>query len=160
MPFSMIDRIVAYEKGKRLTAVKVLSRSEEYLAEHFPSFPIMPGVLMLEAMVQAAAWLMRLSEGFSPPVILLREVKAVRYGSVVRPGDELRVEVEYAGLVEGDASFKGAGRVGERNAVVGRFVLRRVPLIRLDPGLGAADEEIARVLRSQLPALMECAREI
>lgn len=158
MSFSMLDRIVAHEKGKRLEALKVLSRGEEYLAEHFPSFPIMPGVLMLEAMVQAAAWLMRLSDGFSPPVILLREVKALRYGSVVRPGDELRIEVQYTGRAVGEASFKGSGRVGERNAVVGRFALRRVPLALLDPGLGAADETIARALQAELPSLMESGR--
>ncbi len=158
MLFSMIDQIVKCEKGKRLAALKVLSRGEEYLADHFPSFPIMPGVLMLEAMVQAGAWLMRLSEGFSPPVILLREVRAVRYGSVVKPGDELRVEVELAGRDGEDASFKGSGRVGERNAVVGRFVLRRISLARLDPGLEGAEVDIARFLEGQLSSLMESGR--
>jgi len=47
MRFSMIDRIVRYEPGKKIEAVKLLSRSEDYLADHFPRFPIMPGVLML-----------------------------------------------------------------------------------------------------------------
>jgi 3-hydroxyacyl-[acyl-carrier-protein] dehydratase len=158
MSLSMIDRIVGYEKGKRLSALKVLSRGEEYLADHFPSFPILPGVLMLEAMVQAGAWLMRLSEGFSPPVIVLREARAVRYGNVVKPGDELRVEVELVHGGGGEASFKGSGRTGDKNAVLGRFVLRRVPLARLGPGLAQTDETIARLLEERLPSLMECDR--
>ncbi len=158
MNLSMVDRIVAYEKGKRLEAVKVLSRGEEYLADHFPTFPIMPGVLMLEAMAEAAAWLMLLSGGFSPPLIVLRGAKAVRYGHVVRPGDELRVEVERTGGTDSNALFKGIGRSGGRNAVVGRFALSRVPLRRLDPSLAGAEEEIERFLRSRLSSLMECGR--
>jgi 3-hydroxyacyl-[acyl-carrier-protein] dehydratase len=113
---------------------------------------------MLEAMVQAGAWLMRLSEGFSPPVIVLREARAVRYGSVVKPGDELRVEVELVHGGGGEAAFKGIGRTGDRNAVLGRFVLRRVPLARLGPGLERTDEAIARLLEERLPSLMECGR--
>ena len=57
MRFTLVDRIVALEPGKTITAVKNLSLAEEYLADHFPGFPVLPGVLMLEAMTQAAAWL-------------------------------------------------------------------------------------------------------
>ena len=160
MRFNLLDRIDDVEPGRLLRASKNLTLGEEYLADHFPSFPILPGVLMLEAMVQAGAWLMRLSGGFSPPVIVLREARAVRYGSVVRPGDELRVEVELLGAEGDEAAFKGTGRVGDRNAVVGRFVLRRVSLARLAPGLAATEEEIARLLEGRLPALMECGRGI
>ena len=62
MRFSLIDRIVELEPGERVTATKSLTMAEEYLADHFPHFPVMPGVLMLEAMTQAGAWLVRVSE--------------------------------------------------------------------------------------------------
>lgn len=160
MFFSMIDRIVSYEKGKHLTALKTLSLCEEYLADHFPAFPIMPGVLMLEALAQAGAWLLRLSEGFSHSVFLLREVSAVRYGSVVRPGDELRLEVAVVNRSGSGVVFRGSGKVKGRNAVVGRFVLTSQPLSELCPHLNEVDEKISRFFEGRLAALMECERKI
>ena len=55
MRFTLLDRIIDFEPGDRITAVKSLAMAEEYLADHFPNFPVMPGVLMLEAMTQAGA---------------------------------------------------------------------------------------------------------
>ena len=66
MRFTLIDRIVDFQPGVRLTAMKSLTMTEEYLGDHFPNFPVMPGVLMLEAMTQAAAWLVRAERGFRP----------------------------------------------------------------------------------------------
>ena len=59
MRFHLIDRIDTCEPGKTLTAVKLLALGEEYLADHFPKCPVMPGVLMLQAVVEAASWLWR-----------------------------------------------------------------------------------------------------
>ena len=66
MRFTLIDRIVELEPGARITATKSLTMAEEYLGDHFPNFPVMPGVLMLEAMTQTAAWLIRAERGFRP----------------------------------------------------------------------------------------------
>lgn len=160
MFFSMIDRIVSYEKGMRIAALKTLSLCEDYLADHFPAFPIMPGVLMLEAMVQAGSWLLRLSDGFSHSVFLLREVRSLRYGSVVKPGDELWLEVAIVDRSGDSTSFRGSGKVNGRNAVVGRFVLKRRPLNGLFPHLNEADEKISRFFEDRLASLMECARPL
>ena len=65
MRFTLIDHIVTLEADTEITAVKTLSMAEEYLADHFPHFPVMPGVLMLEALTQSAAWLIRVSEDFA-----------------------------------------------------------------------------------------------
>src|SRR5690349_1993879 len=62
MRFTLIDRIVELEPGARIKAIKALSMAEEYLGDHFPKFPVLPGVLMLEALTQAGAWLVRSSE--------------------------------------------------------------------------------------------------
>jgi 3-hydroxyacyl-[acyl-carrier-protein] dehydratase len=69
MRFTLLDRITDLEVGKRITASKSLSLAEEYLADHFPSAPVMPGVMMLEALVQASAWLVRVSEDFARALI-------------------------------------------------------------------------------------------
>ena len=73
MRFSLVDRITELSEGKHITAIKVLTLAEEYLADHFPRFPVMPGVMMLEAMYQASAWLIRKSEDFAHTMVVLRE---------------------------------------------------------------------------------------
>ena len=75
MRFNLIDRLLEVQPGKLLRAIKYLTLGEEYLADHFPSFPVMPGVLMLEAVVEAGAWLLRLTEDFKHSVIVLREAQ-------------------------------------------------------------------------------------
>src|SRR5215813_14669037 len=97
MRFHLIDRIVEVNQGKSLRAVKNLTLGEEYLADHFPTFPVMPGVLMLQTLVEAGAWLLRLSEDFRHSVIVLREAKNVKYGTFMVPGNRLHVEVELVG---------------------------------------------------------------
>ena len=91
MRFALVDRIVALESGQSITAVKNLSLSEEYLADHFPGFPVLPGVLMLEVMVQTGAWLMRFSEDFRYSTILLKQARALKFNSFVTPGRTLSV---------------------------------------------------------------------
>src|SRR5262245_59768808 len=81
MRFHLIDRIVEVRPGQGLRAVKNLTLGEEYLADHFPTFPVMPGVLMLQTLVEAGSWLLRLGEDFRHSVIVLREVKNIKYGT-------------------------------------------------------------------------------
>ena len=90
MKFCLVDRIESIEPGKRIVTIKALSLAEEYLADHFPIFPVMPGVLMVEAMVQSAAWLVRVEQDFSKSLILLSSARNVRYGNFVAPGMVLR----------------------------------------------------------------------
>ena len=84
MRFTLIDHVVELELGKKIVAVKNLSMAEEYLADHFPGFPVMPGVLMLEAMTQAGAWLVRASEDFAHSMVVLKQVGNVKYGPICR----------------------------------------------------------------------------
>src|ERR1700694_1397885 len=109
MRFNLVDRLLDFEPGKRIRMVKNLTLAEEYLADHFPSFPVMPGVLMLETLVEAGAWLLRLTDDFQHSVIVLRGARNVKYGSFMEPGRQMAISVE---LVErnGDlATFKGKG---------------------------------------------------
>src|SRR6185312_10722109 len=119
MRFVLIDRILEVEtqrcrlsgtqaikgQGPRLTAVKNLSLAEEYLSDHFPGFPVMPGVLMLEALTQAGAWLIRDSEDFAKSIIILKQAKTIKYGSFVEPGRQLEIRVELVSQDEHDTVF-------------------------------------------------------
>ena len=71
MRFKLLDRIIDLKPGASITAVKGLVLAEDYLADHFPQFPVMPGVFMLEAMTQASAWLIRVSEDFQHSMVVL-----------------------------------------------------------------------------------------
>src|SRR5690348_8550182 len=123
MRFNLIDRIVAVQPGKSLQAVKNLTLAEEYLADHFPTFPVMPGVLMLQTLVEAGAWLLRLSEDFRHSVIALREARNVKYGTFMEPGRQMEVAVELVGREEGLATFKGKGEMGGQATVSARLTL-------------------------------------
>ena len=136
MRFQLVDRVV--ERGSdRLVAVKAVTAAEEYLADHFPGFPVLPGVMMLEALVQAARELA--SEAAEPMVV--SDVRNVKYGNMVRPGQTLRVEVTLRNRDDDGYDFQGTGTVDGRVAVQGRF--RLVPLsglTRVDTPPEAAPE--------------------
>src|SRR3954469_21440845 len=109
MRFNLIDRIVEVQPGRTLRAVKNLTLGEEYLADHFPTFPVMPGVLMLQTLVEAGAWLLRLTDDFTHSTIVLREVKNIKYGAFMEPGKQMTVNVELSEKGNGLATFKGKG---------------------------------------------------
>jgi 3-hydroxyacyl-[acyl-carrier-protein] dehydratase len=153
MRFTLTDRIVEVQPGKVLRAVKNLTLGEEYLADHFPSFPVMPGVLMLQAVVEAGAWLLRLTEDFKHSVIVLREARNVKYGSFMEPGRQMQITVE---LLENNATlatFKGKGESEGQTTVSARLVLARYNLRERDPAWQAADERLVRHYRDMLPLL-------
>src|SRR4029078_11551248 len=109
MLFVLIDRILDIQKGQAIHAVKNLSLAEEYLADHFPGFPAMPGVLMLEALTQAGAWLIRDLEDFAHSIIVLKQAKTIKYGSFVEPGRQLQLKVDLVTNTDTETTFKGVG---------------------------------------------------
>ena len=106
MKFILVDRIIALAPPDRIVTSKCLTLAEEYLADHFPTFPVMPGVLMLESMVQSAAWLVRATQDFSHSMVVLEEAKNVNYKSFVSPGRTLKVTVESIRIEERTSEFK------------------------------------------------------
>src|SRR5580692_9776189 len=104
MRFNLVDRIIEVQPGKSLRAVKNLTLGEEYLADHFPTFPVMPGVLMLETLVEASAWLLRLTDDFKHSMIVLREARNVKYGTFMEPGRQMALRVELVEQDEGSAT--------------------------------------------------------
>jgi 3-hydroxyacyl-[acyl-carrier-protein] dehydratase len=106
MHFSLIDRILSRDEDS-LTAIKHVSAAEEYLQDHFPTYPVLPGVLMLEAMVQAAREL----AGNPCPPLVLGKVAALKYGAMVRPGDSIVIHVQCADLATSEPIFRGEVRL-------------------------------------------------
>lgn len=147
MRFVLIDRIVDLVPGKSVVAVKNLSLAEEYLADHFPGFPVMPGVLMLEALTQAGAWLIRETEDFAHSVILLKQARTIKYGSFVEPGRQLELRVDLIEHGPGETTFKGKGIIDNQVMVQGRFTLTRYNLRDRNPALHATDASIVEGLR-------------
>lgn len=159
MKFQLVDKIVSIEPGKRIVTIKALSLAEEYLADHFPAFPVLPGVLMIEAMVQSAAWLVRVQQNFAKSVIELSAARNVRPASFVKPGDVLRCELDAQEITDSSAKFKGAGFVGDQPILSGRLELKCLNLAEIDPRLASADGAIVAQLREQFkliggPALL------
>ena len=120
MKFNLVDRI-EHLSDERIVAVKYVSLAEEYLADHFPTFPVLPGVMMLEALTQAAGWLMHHRTGFGCSMAVLKEARNVKYGRFVAPGGALRVEVELTKPTDAGAAFKASGTVDDAQAVQARI---------------------------------------
>jgi len=98
-PFLLVDRVVEIEPHKRLRAIKNVTLNEPFFQGHFPGHPIMPGVLIIEAMAQAAGLLTQLSNPPRPadeekPLYYLVKVDKARFSRIVVPGDQLSLEVE------------------------------------------------------------------
>jgi 3-hydroxymyristoyl/3-hydroxydecanoyl-(acyl carrier protein) dehydratase len=139
MKFQLIDHVIE-QTADRIIAVKNVSLAEEYLGDHFPTFPVLPGVLMVETMVQAARIML---EPRGDSRLVLGEVRALKFGNFVRPGETLEVEVTLArDLGDGSYQCKGTGRLrrngvpsnaaagpginGGETAVAGRFTMRPI----------------------------------
>jgi 3-hydroxyacyl-[acyl-carrier-protein] dehydratase len=147
MRFTLIDRIVELEPGVKITAIKALSMAEEYLGDHFPGFPVMPGVLMLEAMTQASAWLVRASEDFAHSMVVLRQAANVKYGHFVEPGHTLCVTAEILSQTEEMTKLKAQGIVDGQTSVSARLVLERYNLADRHPARRDADEAVRYKMR-------------
>ncbi len=139
MHFNLVDRVIE-QSADRIVTIKHVSSAEEYLQDHFATFPVLPGVLMLEAMVQAARRL-------AGERLVLGRVRALKYGRFVRPGATLLVEVTAGKETNGERDFRGectviepeadlrpagssalTNRDGGPLAASGRFALRPVRL--------------------------------
>jgi len=115
-PLLMIDRVLECEPGKRILALKNVSANEPYFPGHFPHRPVMPGVLILEAMAQAAGILVFRTLGSRPDdksVYYYAGIDNARFKRPVEPGDQLRIEVLILGSKRGVWKFGCTARVGE-----------------------------------------------
>lgn len=153
MRFTLLDRITELQPGVKVSAIKNLTLAEEYLADHFPGFPVMPGVLMLEALTQAAAWLVRASEDFAHSMVVLKEVRNIKYSNFVEPGQTLVVSAEILEQDERLTRLKGQGTVEGAVTVSGRLILERYNLADEAPGRAVNDTVVRHQLRELFASL-------
>ncbi|MBT9614014.1 MAG: 3-hydroxyacyl-ACP dehydratase FabZ [Burkholderiales bacterium] len=116
-PFLLVDRVETVEPGKRIVAIKNVSINEPFFPGHFPNRPVMPGVLILEAMAQVAAILSFKTAGTKPDansVYYFVGIDNARFKKPVEPGDQLRLEVEITRTIKGIWKFAAKAFVGEQ----------------------------------------------
>ncbi|MBV8781606.1 MAG: beta-hydroxyacyl-ACP dehydratase [Phycisphaerae bacterium] len=148
MKFNLIDKVESLT-DERIVAVKYVSLAEEYLADHFPTFPVLPGVMMLEALTQAAAWLLHRRRDFGCSMAVLKEARNVKYGRFVAPGNALRVNVEINKLTDTGATFKAVGELDGEQALAARLELAYFNLADRRPELANVDEALRAHNRSR-----------
>lgn len=153
MPLPQLDQILKLDPGNSIRAVKCLSLSEDYLQDHFPRFPVMPGVLMLEALYQASAWLVRATYDFDRPNVVLREARNVKYQDFVAPGRQLVVEASIFKTDDFVVTLKVQGSIEDKVAVSGRLVLERVEPDQVNSAMVALLPRTRMELREQLALL-------
>jgi 3-hydroxyacyl-[acyl-carrier-protein] dehydratase len=115
-PFLLIDRVISYEKDKRLVAIKNVTVNEPFFEGHFPHYAVMPGVLIIEAMAQAAAVLSLRSLGHKHDgrwIYYFVGIDGARFKRPVTPGDQLTIEVDAGRTSRGIGKFTGVAKVGD-----------------------------------------------
>ncbi|GIW93479.1 MAG: beta-hydroxyacyl-ACP dehydratase [Pirellulaceae bacterium] len=147
MKFCQLDQIIELSPGQRIVALRRVTGREEYLRDHFPRFPVLPGVLMLEALFQAAAWLIYATEDFRFPVVTLKEARNIKFTDFVEPGETLTVTAEVIQWETPIVTLKAQGAVDGTIAVSGRLVVDRYGSQDRDPRRLAVDGLVRRELR-------------
>lgn len=117
-PFLLVDRVIDVTLGQSIVAYKNLTINEPFFQGHFPGHPVMPGVLIIEALAQAAGVLVRLStragDGDAKPLFYLVKVDKARFSAMVVPGDQLRLEVTLKRTLRGMGLFEARALVDGR----------------------------------------------
>ena len=127
MKFCFVDRITKVEEGVGITVTKAVSFGEDYLADHFPGAPIMPGAMMMEAAIEAACWFLRKERGFSAEDYNVSKIGQAKFSRVLRPGDVLTIDLKKLDESEDRQvfSFRAKGSSSEGAKVFSlRFSLR------------------------------------
>lgn len=117
-PFLLIDKIIAYEVAKSITAIKNVSINEQFFQGHFPTYPVMPGVLIVEAMAQTSGILTVLTYGErqEDEMYFFAGIDKARFKRQVIPGDQLRIEVVVQKVSRGLGKYKACAFVDDKLA--------------------------------------------
>jgi len=149
MRFILIDKVISLDKGKQIKAVKNVTLAEEYLADHFPDFPVLPGVLLLEGLIESASWLVRETENFAHSMILLEHARNVKYRSFLAPGSQIEYSVEAKTIEQDVSSFSGFGSSDGERIVEARFGLRHFNLASREAKMASVDAAIIENLKKR-----------
>ena len=153
MRFRQLDQIVDLQPGVKITAKRTLSGRDHYFRDHFPSFPVLPGVLSLEMMFQACDWLVRKTDQFSRSMLLLKEVRNAKFSGFVRPGQSLAVSAEVKTLDEQLGKLVARVTVEDKVVASARLVVERFNLADRVPARAATDRLLRARKRRQYEVL-------
>jgi 3-hydroxyacyl-[acyl-carrier-protein] dehydratase len=151
--FILLDKVIELVPGEKIVAVKSVSLAEEYLADHFPDYPVLPGVLMIEALVQTAAMLVRVTEGFAHSMVVLAEARNVKYKSFVKPGNVLQMSLQAKKIEAAISSFTGTAYVQDQFMVEAQLKLRHFNLADKDSSLAGVDARIIEAMKRRAQLL-------
>jgi len=149
MYFALVDRIVSLTPDEIVTT-KSLALGEEYLRDHFPKFPVMPGVLMLEAMAESCSWHIRVNEDFAHSMILLKSVKNVKFGHFLQPGQTLVVTAVLVSQDDHQAVYKVNGEINGKSRVRAQLTMSKYNLAEKKPNFASMDDKLKAQLRENL----------
>ncbi len=155
MKFILIDNIIEIKSGEMIKTVKSVSLAEEYLGDHFPKFPVLPGVLLLQGMIESASWLVREKNDFSKSMILLDNTKNVKYKSFASPGKQIQYTVQAKSIEQDQSSFKARGDCQDEPIVEARIQLRHFNLADDNPKMESVDKNIIKQLRQRWKLLTQ-----
>jgi len=149
MRYILIDKVISLDSGKRIQTLKGVSLAEEYLGDHFPTFPVLPGVLLLQGMIESASWLVREAQNFAHSMVLLEQTRNVKYKSFLAPGQQIQYTVDVKTLEDNLSSFVGYGESKGRRIVEARLALRHFNLVDRNDAYAAADAEVIEALKQR-----------
>lgn len=120
-PFLLIDKVIEIEEGKKIVAIKNVTMNEQFFQGHFPVEPVMPGVLIIEAMAQAGACAILSMEEYKGKIAYFGAINNAKFRDKVVPGDTLRLEVELLKLKKVAGIGKGIAYVGDKKVAEAEF---------------------------------------
>lgn len=126
-PMLLVDRVVALEAGKKITTLKNVTINENFFVGHFPDYPVMPGVLIIEAMAQSAGILTVLSFGanLADEICFFAAINNAKFKRQVIPGDALLIEVELMATKSGISKYQACARVAGEVAAVAEIIIAK-----------------------------------
>ena len=149
MKFILIDKVLALESGQMIKTIKGVSLAEEYLGDHFPTFPVLPGVFLLQGLVESASWLVREAQHFAHSMVLLEQARNVKYKSFLAPGNQITYIVNAKAIEDNISSFTGVGESNGQRIVEARFALRHFNLADRNDAYASTDASLIERLKQR-----------
>ena len=160
MYFSLIDKIDQLTPGESIVATKSLAMSEEYLRDHFPKFPVMPGVFMIEAMTQASAWRIRSTENFAHSIVVLKETKNVKFGQFLQPGQTMVVASKIISDSDNETVFKAQGSIEGQVRIRAQLTLAKYNISEVSSRQAIFDQRVVDSLKKEFALLWDGFRDL